>query len=109
MTAKLLFLHDFARAGAASQTRVNGYLRRAAGLSVSPRTPAAACQILRLRPRLECQWTINPVTGALRAHWVRRAADRGTGTSARDFVEDRRRLRPELAIAGSPGAPRLAA
>jgi len=109
MTAKLLFLHDFARAGAASQTGVNCYLRHSAGLSVSPRTPAAACQIPRSRPRLECQWTINPVTGALRAHWVRRAADRGTGTSAGDIIEDRRRLRPELAIAGSPDALRLAA
>jgi hypothetical protein len=108
MTAKLLFLHDFAREGAASRTK--NYLRHAAGLSVFPRTPAAtACQIARLRPRLECQWTINPVTGALRAHWVRRAADRGTGTSAGDIIEDLRRLRPELAIAGSPAAPRLAA
>jgi hypothetical protein len=110
MTAKLLFFRDFARSGAAFRTPADKFLRHAAGLSVSSRTPVAARQIPRLRPRLECQWTISPVTSALRAHWVvRPAADRCTGARAGEFIEDRRCLRPELAIAGNPGALRLAA
>lgn len=108
MIAKLLFFYDFARAGAASRTRANVYLHQAAGLSVT-RLPAAACNIPQLRPRLECRWQIEPVTGALLAHWVCPAADRGAGASAGEVIEDRRCLRPELAIAGNPGALRLAA
>jgi hypothetical protein len=55
MTAKLLFFHEFASAGAASRTRANEYLRQAAGQPAS-RAPAAAKYIPKLRPRLECRW-----------------------------------------------------
>ena len=108
MTAKLLFFYDFARAGLALRAPANAYSRNAGGHPLS-RTPAPARYMPRLRPRLECRWQIDPVTGALRAHWVCPAADSGAGASAGDSIEDRRRLRPELAIAGSRGAPRLAA
>src|SRR5262249_45714835 len=101
MTAKLLFLHDFARAGAASRTRANEYLRHAAGLAIF-RPPAAARENSHSRPRLECRWRIDPATGTLRARWVRIAIDRGSSAGARDIIEDRRRLRPDLAIAGGP-------
>jgi hypothetical protein len=108
MTAKLLFFRDFARSGTAFRTPANKFLRPAAGPANSG-PPAAPCQILQPRPQLECRWRIDTATGALRAHWVLRAADCPTGASAGDIAEDRRRLRPELAIAGNPGALRLAA
>ena len=108
MTAKLLFLFEFAHASAASRIRAKGFSRNRAGLAM-PSPPSAAKRIPQPRPRLECRWQSDPVTGALRAHWVCPAADSGAHVSAGDIVEDRRRLRPELAAAGSPGALRPAA
>jgi hypothetical protein len=108
MTAKLLIFYDFARVSAASRTRANEYLRHAAGQPTS-RLPADPWHISHLRLRLECRWQIDPVTGALRAHWVRIAADHGSGATAEDVIDDRRCLRPDLAIAGGRDALRLAA
>ena len=108
MTAKLLIFYDFARVSAASRTRANEYLRHAAGQPTS-RLPADPWHISHLRLRLECRWQIDPVTGALRARWVRASADRGVRASVDDNIETRPCWRQALNVAGGSAAARAAA
>ena len=108
MTAKLLFLFEFAHAFAATRVRAKGYSRNAAGEPTSL-APAAAKHIPQLRPRLECRWHRDPATGALRAVWQRPRADRGANPSGEDIADGRVRLRPPPAAASGRGALRPAA
>lgn len=105
MTTKLLNYYGFTRE--AVRRGANNHFHRPA--AVSSCRVADTRYIPRLRSPLECRWQIDPAVGALLAHWVDPATDRGACASVEDNMETRQYRRRPLSVAGGPAAVRLAA